>query len=99
MTPFTTAGDERTGSPICSQQLREFVATNLNFSDREATRDKLLTLDQVERIVRSGRLLTIVLSPYDQILFPKPWTQIVEDAGYRAVATAGDRTIYQPQSP
>ena len=75
------------------------VAANLELSDEEAARDKMVTIGRLEEIVRSGRIRTVVLRPVDSYLFRRPWATIVSESGYRPVATIGDLTIYQRPKP
>jgi hypothetical protein len=76
-----------------------FVAANLELSDAEAADYKLLTVRRLEQVVRSGTVRTIVLAPYEALLYPRPWKNVLAESGYRPVATVGDRTIYQRPQP
>jgi 4-amino-4-deoxy-L-arabinose transferase-like glycosyltransferase len=71
------------------------IAADLKMSDNAAARYKLLTINRLEAIVQSRRIRTIVIAPGDSLLFPRPWTQILTELGYRPVETVSGRTIYQ----
>ncbi len=71
------------------------VAGNLNLSDGAAARDKVLTINQLAQVVESRKIRTVVVAPYDRLLFPRPWETILRRLGYRPVETVGGRTIYQ----
>jgi hypothetical protein len=71
------------------------AAANLGLTDREAARDKLVTIRRLEQAVRSRRIRTVVVGPYDYLQFPRRWTEILEKSGYKPVATVRGRTIWQ----
>lgn len=79
------------------------AAANLNLSDAEASRLKLVTAEKLEAIIRSQEVRTVVISQDYAFLgsfanagyIPGRWGKILADSGYLPVATVHNRTIYQ----